>query len=80
MAALIITGAMGALGHYCLIVAHKKAPSIVLAPFAYTQIIWMVISGYLIFGDWPGSTTLIGGAIVIASGLYILYRESVRRN
>jgi drug/metabolite transporter (DMT)-like permease len=40
----------------------------------------MVISGYLIFGDWPGSTTLIGGAIVIASGLYILYRESVRRN
>jgi drug/metabolite transporter (DMT)-like permease len=80
MAALVITGAMGALGHYCLIVAHKKAPSIVLAPFAYTQIIWMVISGYLIFGDWPGSTTLIGGAIVIASGLYILYRESVRRN
>jgi drug/metabolite transporter (DMT)-like permease len=80
MAALTVTGAMGALGHYCLIVAHEKAPSIVLAPFAYTQIIWMLISGYLVFGDWPGPTTLVGGAIVIASGLYILYRESVRRN
>lgn len=80
MAALVVTGAMGALGHYCLIVAHEKAPSIVLAPFAYTQIIWMVISGYFVFGDWPGPSTLIGGAIVIASGLYILYRESIRRN
>jgi drug/metabolite transporter (DMT)-like permease len=80
MAAMVVTGAMGALGHYCLIVAHEKAPSIVLAPFAYTQIIWMLISGYLVFGDWPGPTTLLGGAIVIASGLYILYRESIRRN
>jgi drug/metabolite transporter (DMT)-like permease len=80
MAALIVTGAMGALGHYCLIVAHAKAPSIVLAPFAYTQIVWMVVSGYVVFGDWPGPTTLVGGAIVIASGLYILYRESIRRN
>jgi len=79
VAALVVTGAMGALGHYCLIIAHQKAPSIVLAPFAYTQIVWMVFSGHIVFGDLPGPATLIGAAIVIASGLYILYRESIRR-
>ncbi len=80
MAAMVITGTMGALGHYCLIVAHEKTPTVVLAPFAYTQIVWMMIAGYVVFGDWPGPTTLFGGALVIASGLYILYRESIRRN
>jgi drug/metabolite transporter (DMT)-like permease len=51
----------------------------VLAPFHYTQIVWMVLAGYVVFGDWPGPSTLVGGAIVIAAGLYVLYRESVRR-
>jgi drug/metabolite transporter (DMT)-like permease len=77
--ALVVTGLMGAAGHWFLILAHRNAPATVLAPFAYTQIVWMVIAGYIVFGDWPGPSTLIGAAIVIASGLYILYRESVRR-
>jgi drug/metabolite transporter (DMT)-like permease len=77
--ALVVTGMMGAVGHWCLIFAHRHAPATVLAPFAYTQIVWMVASGYLVFGDWPGSSTIFGAVIVIASGLYVLYRESARR-
>jgi drug/metabolite transporter (DMT)-like permease len=70
-------GAAGAVGHYCLILAHKYAPASILAPFIYTQLVWMVLSGWLVFGDVPDGATLAGAAIVIASGVYLLWRERV---
>jgi drug/metabolite transporter (DMT)-like permease len=78
-AALLITGIMGTVGHWFLILAYRNAPAMILAPFHYTQIVWMVAAGYVVFGDWPGPSTMIGATIVIAAGLYVLYRESVRR-
>jgi drug/metabolite transporter (DMT)-like permease len=78
--ALILTGVMGGIGHWWLILANRYAPATVLAPFTYTQIVWMVLAGYLVFGDIPDATTLIGAAIITASGLYILYREQVHRD
>jgi drug/metabolite transporter (DMT)-like permease len=75
IAVLVIMGTCGALGHYLLILAHRLAPASILAPFIYTQMIWVVISGYLVFNDLPNHWTLIGGGVVIASGLYLLYRE-----
>jgi len=68
-------GLCGAVGHYLLILAHNFAGASVLAPFIYTSIIWMMVSGYLVFGDVPGWSTLVGAGIVISSGLYLLYRE-----
>jgi drug/metabolite transporter (DMT)-like permease len=75
---MAVVGALGALGHWLLILAHARAPAPVLSPFIYTQIIWMIALGYLVFGDLPDRLTLVGAAIVIASGLYLLYRERVR--
>jgi drug/metabolite transporter (DMT)-like permease len=72
---LAATGMFGAVGHWLLILAHARAPAGVLAPFIYTQLLWMLAAGYLIFGDVPDRWTLVGAAIVIASGLYLLYRE-----
>ena len=46
---------------------------------SYTQIIWTTALGYLVFGDVPLFWTIVGGSIVIASGLYLLHRETVRR-
>jgi len=71
-------GAFGALGHWLLILAHARAPAGVLAPFIYGQIVWMMGLGYFVFGDLPDRWTLIGASVVIASGLYLLYRERVR--
>jgi len=68
----------GAVGHWLLILAHARAPAPVLAPFLYTQLIWVVILGYLVFGDLPDYWTLIGASVVIASGMYLLYRERER--
>jgi drug/metabolite transporter (DMT)-like permease len=74
---LFATGFFGAIGHWFLIVAHRQAPAASLAPFVYFQLIWMTGLGYLVFGDLPHQLTLIGAAIIIASGLYILYRQRV---
>jgi drug/metabolite transporter (DMT)-like permease len=79
-ALMLLTGAAGGLGHWCLIVAHRKAPASLLAPFQYTQILWMPVFGYLVFSDVPSWNTLIGAAIIVASGLYILYRERVHHD
>ncbi|WP_407049682.1 DMT family transporter [Methyloraptor flagellatus] len=78
-AVLLDTGVLGAVGHFFLIMAYARAPASVIAPFTYTQIVWMVLFGYLVFGDVPGLATLAGASIVIASGLYLLYCERAER-
>ena len=72
---LIATGVLGSLGHFFLISGHKLAPAAVLSPFIYTQLIWVVILGYLVFDHVPTQWTMAGAAMVIGSGLYLLYRE-----
>ena len=72
---MIAIGAFGWIGHLFLIVAHRYAPAPVLAPYIYTQLVWYVAGGFLVFGDLPSGYTLAGAAIVTASGLYLLYRE-----
>ena len=47
-----------------------------VAPFRYTGLIWALILGYLVFGDWPDAITLTGAVIVVGSGLFMLYRET----
>lgn len=74
-ALLLSLGASGGLGHWLLILAHKHAPAPILAPFVYLGLPCMSVLGYLIFGDVPTLWTLSGGAVVILSGLYLLYRE-----
>ena len=69
---------VGAVAHWLLILAHKLAPASVLSPFFYTQLLFATLLGALIFGQWPDGWTLVGGGIVIGSGLYLLYRERVR--
>jgi len=75
IAVMIVCGAFGTVGHYLLIMAHRLAPPAVLAPFIYTQIVWVIILGYAVFADLPNRWTLAGAAVVVASGLYILHRE-----
>jgi drug/metabolite transporter (DMT)-like permease len=73
--AMIAIGAFGALGHYLLIAGHRLAPAPVLAPFIYTQIVWMIALGYVFFDNVPSGWTLLGASIVISSGLYLLWQE-----
>jgi len=68
-------GVFAATSHGMLIVAHRFAPAPTLTPFTYTQLIWMIVSGVLVFGDWPSAATLIGASLVVACGAYLALRE-----
>jgi len=70
-----LLGVLGGLGHYLLALAHRYAPSSVIAPFLYQQVIYMALFGYLVFGDVPSPALWVGSGVVIASGLYLFARE-----
>jgi drug/metabolite transporter (DMT)-like permease len=72
---LLGTGVLGSAGHFLLISGHRLASAAVLSPFIYTQLIWVVILGYLVFDHVPNEWTMSGAAVVVCSGLYLLYRE-----
>lgn len=72
---LVVLGLLGAVGHFLLSMAFQKAPASTLQPFAYSMPIWAALMGWAAFGEFPDQWTIVGGAIVIASGLYALGRE-----
>ncbi len=64
-------GIIGVVGHLMLIKAYEYAPASRLAPFSYTQLIWVTVIGYLAFDDFPDFWSLAGIAVLMASGIYI---------
>ena len=62
-----------------MIETYKHAEAAVVAPFKYVSMVWAVILGLLIWGDFPDQWTFVGAAIVMASGLYILHRENITK-
>jgi drug/metabolite transporter (DMT)-like permease len=76
---LITLGMWGGTGHYLFIHAYRLAPASSVAPFLYMQILTMVAFGYAVFGDLPDVWTLVGAAVIIGSGIYLLHRERALR-
>ncbi len=76
----LILGMMtvAALGEVLVIRALDIAQAVVLAPLHYSLILWSTFYGYVIFADLPDGWTVLGCAIIVASGLYTLYRERLR--
>ncbi|MEY4984420.1 MAG: hypothetical protein RIR62_2686 [Pseudomonadota bacterium] len=68
-------GFWAAVSHICMTYALKFAPSATLAPLHYLEIVAAVALGYLIFGDFPNILTWAGIVVIVASGLYIIWRE-----
>ncbi|MGB0720146.1 MAG: DMT family transporter [Bdellovibrionales bacterium] len=71
----IICGAGVSTGCIGLSLAFSTAPSAAVSPFHYTQMVWGLVFGVLVFGDYPDLYTIIGAAVIIASGLFLIYRE-----
>lgn len=72
-------GLTGALAQWMLSIAYKNAPAAVVTVFNFSGIIWATLFGFVIWGDWPTSAIWIGGTVVIASNIFIVYRESRKR-
>jgi drug/metabolite transporter (DMT)-like permease len=73
-----LLGVLASCGQWMVVLAHRHAPASLLAPFVYSQLIWVTLGGYLVFDNLPDRQTLLGAAIIIASGLYTAHRERVR--
>ncbi|KAF0227715.1 MAG: hypothetical protein FD175_2628 [Beijerinckiaceae bacterium] len=67
------------LGNYAMIEACRDVELSVVSPFRYAVMLWAVLLGIVVFGDWPAPVALAGIALIGASGLYTLHRERIRR-
>ena len=76
----IFIGVASTLGQWIVVLAFRYADASVLAPFSYTQLLWVSILGFLIFGEVPDIWTVTGAAFIVASGLYTAHRERVRHS
>ena len=74
-ALMVLTGAIGAFGHWCLIQAYRWVEASSLAPYMYLALPWVTFLGWLLFDQLPDLWTFVGAGIVIASGIYVFYRE-----
>jgi drug/metabolite transporter (DMT)-like permease len=72
---LAVLGIVAMLAHVSVNLAFKLADAATVAPLQYTQLFWAIVFGWLFFGDLPSVAKLIGAAMIIASGLFIFFRE-----
>ncbi|MHA6324540.1 DMT family transporter [Roseivivax sp. CAU 1753] len=75
---LALNGGLAVLGFFAaalMIEAYRRGEAVIVAPMQYSQIVWAAFFGTLFFGEAVDSATMIGAAIIIASGLYIVIRE-----
>jgi drug/metabolite transporter (DMT)-like permease len=76
---LAAVGVLGALGQHFVTEAFRHAPASVVAPFEYTALLWAVTLDWIIWEHAPNTRMLLGGAVIIASGLYLIQRERRER-
>lgn len=76
LAIMATTGVLVVVGQLCIIAAYRAAPAGFVAPIQYSQILWVVLLGYMMFGEVPDKWVALGATIIISSGLFIVFRES----
>jgi len=72
---LMLMGALGTFAHFIFIRAFRGAPASALTPFTYTQLLWAVLLGWLVFGQFPDRYALAGIAVIAGSGLLLAAYE-----
>lgn len=79
-ALLASVGLIAAVGHLLVVIAVNRAPTSLLAPFGYIEIVSATALGWWVFNEWPDVVTWLGIGIIVASGLYVLLREHQLRS
>ncbi len=74
---LAALGFIATLGHLLVVLAFKRAPVSVLAPFQYVEIIGATVLGFIFFNDFPDPVTWIGILVIVGSGVYVFHREAI---
>lgn len=76
---MALLGTLGVASQFGFIKAFEAAPVATVSPFMYFILIWAGVYGAAVFGDIPDAWTLLGAAVIVASGLYIFHREQLHR-
>ena len=74
-ALLIAIGTFGGIGHILMTESYRHADASVVASFDYSAMLWALLIGYFAFGDRPTASVLLGAAIVICAGIFVIWRE-----
>jgi len=72
-------GVFGGIGHYFVIQAFRLGPAALISPFGYLELVGSTVLGYVVFTNFPDSWTWVGAGLIVASGVYIAWRERRRR-
>jgi drug/metabolite transporter (DMT)-like permease len=80
LALLIVAAILLPIGYNCIIMALRIGDISAVAPFRYTALIWAILIGYLVFDEVPDAMMITGASVIVASGLYALYRERLRNS
>ena len=75
---LLACGVLIAIGAYLLSQAYRVAPPAIVAPFEYAALPFALFWGFMLWGDWPDATAMVGMTLIVGSGLYVFYRETMR--
>jgi len=70
-----VIGLLASVGHYLLIRAYDYASATLLAPFTYSGLVWAMLLGLLVFGNFPDGWSLAGIAVIVVSGLFLASRQ-----
>jgi drug/metabolite transporter (DMT)-like permease len=76
----VFIGVASTAGQWIVVLAFRYADASVLAPFSYTQLLWVSLLGFIVFGEVPDVWTVTGAVFIVASGLYTAHRERIRRS
>jgi drug/metabolite transporter (DMT)-like permease len=76
----VLIGLASTAGQWIVVLAFRYADASVLAPFSYSQLVWVSTLGFMVFGEVPDAWTIVGAAFIVGSGLYTAHRERVRRS
>ena len=72
---IVVIGILASVGHFLLIKAYDHANANLLAPYTYSALVWAVLLGWLVFGDFPDGWSLAGMGIIVLSGLYLANQQ-----
>jgi drug/metabolite transporter (DMT)-like permease len=72
---LVFAGICGGIGQVLLTQSYRFGDASLIAPFEYTSMLWALFASLVVFGTWPSHIVLLGAGIVIAAGLFVIFRE-----
>ena len=75
---LFTISVLGSVGLLVLMGAYRVADPAVISPYEYSLLIWMILLGYLVWGDVPSFNIAIGMVLIVGAGIYIFYRERIK--